>query len=253
MTKHRIEKLEHKYLNKFYYFLKYVEDEMLDGFQIKENIRDDWEDRWDPLGEGKGISSFSTGAERIVYALLNGKGVGEPNSAPIGSDLFFEVKDAFIHIDLKTVQTRNIGDFTRDIFIGANQNSYNYEIKKTNGMSFNPKRFSNPALPHIYNNRGSKKACLTYFITILYEEESLDILNLNLICMPNGQLSSVYKDTVLKAGKIVGDIRFKFELCNKFLLIKGEPARIKVIYLNNSMEAKYRNKLIFFFRIQQNQ
>lgn len=141
MTKHRIEKLEHKYLNKFYYFLKYVEDEMLDGFQTKENIRDDWEDRWDPLGEGKGISSFSTGAERIVYALLNGKGVGEPNSAPIGSDLFFEVKDAFIHIDLKTVQTRNIGDFTRDIFIGANQNSYNYEIKKTNGMSLIPKDF----------------------------------------------------------------------------------------------------------------
>jgi len=250
MTNHRIEELEHKYLNKFYYFLKYVEDEMLDGFQTKEKIRDDWEDRWDPLGEGKGISSFSIGAERIVYALLNGKGVGQPNSAPIGSDIFFEVHDAFIHFELKTVQSNKIKQYTQKILVSANQNSYNYEIKRVNDKSFNPKRYSNAALPHVYYNQGRKKPCLTYFITILYEEESLDILNLNLICMPNGQLSNVYKDSVLTVGKVTGEVSFKFLQCSKFLTLSDQPFRMKVIYINPQINEKYRNRFNSFFELE---
>jgi len=252
MTNIDIEKLEYKYLNKFYYFLKFVEDEMIRGFLTKEKIKDDWIDKWTPSGEDKGISSFSVGAERIVYALLNGKGIGQPNSAPVGSDLFFEVEDAFIHIDLKTVQTRNIGDYTHDIFIGENQNSYRYEIKQKNGSSFSPKRFSNPALPKIYNNKGDRKACLTYFITILYDEKTLEILSINLLCMPNGKLSDVYGDKVLKAGKTKGKIRFKFSQCDKFSLLDEKPSRIKVIYLNKKMNEKIKKRLKFFFDIYEN-
>lgn len=37
-----IEKLERKYLKKFSFFLKYVEDEMIEGFNSKEKIRPDW-------------------------------------------------------------------------------------------------------------------------------------------------------------------------------------------------------------------
>jgi hypothetical protein len=247
----QIELLEHKYLEKFYHFLKYVEDDMLKGFRTKEKIKDDWIDKWDPSGEGKGISSFSTGAERIVYALINGKGVGQPNSAPVGADLFFEVEDAFIHIDLKTVQTRNIGDYVNDIFIGLNQNSYAYEIKQKNGKSFNPKRIYKPALPYVYNNSGNPKPCLTYFVTILYDEDTLDILSINLLCMPNGQLSVIYKDTVLKAGKTKNNIRFKFSQCSQFLTIDGKPSRIKVIYLNPDMNENYKKKLKFFFDIKE--
>jgi len=248
MTNQQIELLEHKYLEKFYHFLKYVEDEMLIGFRTKEKIRDDWQDKWDPLGEGKGVSSFSTGAERIVYALINGKGIGQPNSAPVGADLFFEVEDAFIHIDLKTVQTRNIGDYVKSIFIGPNQNSFNYEIKNKDGKSFNPKRIYKPALPHIYNNEGNHKACLTYFITILYDETTLEILSINLLCMPNGQLSNIYKDSVLKAGKTIGNVRFKFYECQHFLTLPGKPSRIKVIYINENMDDKLKKKLSFFFQ-----
>ena len=63
-----IEKLEYHYLNKYYHFLKFVEDELLFGFKTKEDIKDDW------FGHYKsGISDFVVGAERIVYNLLNGK------------------------------------------------------------------------------------------------------------------------------------------------------------------------------------
>ena len=88
--------------------------------------------------------------------------------------MFFEVKDAFIHIDLKTVQTRNIGDITRNIFVGSNQNSYKAEIKKSNGASYDPVRIYTPALPTYYNKgKSSEKICLTFFITIVYEDKNL--------------------------------------------------------------------------------
>ena len=79
-----IEEIECKYLEKFYYFLKYTEDEMIFGFNTKENIREDWIEKYKT-----GISNFSVGAERIIYSLFNGKGIGQPNSSPVGSDLFF--------------------------------------------------------------------------------------------------------------------------------------------------------------------
>lgn len=109
-----IEKLEHTYLEEFFHFLKFVERRMLLGFKTKDKIKDDWMGKWNPDDDGtKGISSFAVGAERIVYALFNAQGFGQPNSSPVGSDLFFETEDAFIHIDLKTVQTRNIGDYNQ--------------------------------------------------------------------------------------------------------------------------------------------
>ena len=129
----KLEELENRYLTEFYYFLKFAERRLLIGFKTKEKIKDNWASQWDPKSEGKGISNFAAGAERIVYAFFNTQGFGQPNSAPIGSDLFFETDDAFIHIDLKTVQTRNIGDYKTDIFVGNNQNSYRGRIIKSTG------------------------------------------------------------------------------------------------------------------------
>ena len=129
LTNVEIEQKELKYLKKFYHFLKYVEDEMIEGFNSKEKIRSDWEGKY-----GKELSEFAVGAERIVYALLNGRAFGTPNSNPVSSDMFFEVEDAFIHLDMKTVVTDNLGDITNSIFVGENQNSYNGIIKKRKGI-----------------------------------------------------------------------------------------------------------------------
>ncbi len=82
MDNKQIEELENIYLKEFYHFLKFAKRRMLLGFQTKEKIKEDWGDRWDPNEEGKGISSFAIGAERIVYALFNNQGFGQPNSSP---------------------------------------------------------------------------------------------------------------------------------------------------------------------------
>ncbi|MBP7740966.1 hypothetical protein KA089_02185 [Candidatus Woesebacteria bacterium] len=242
-----IEKLENKYLKKFYHFLSFAKDEMLEGFRTKEKIKSDW------LGLYKtGISDFSTGAERIVYALFNGKGFGQPNSSPVGSDLFFEVSDAFIHIDLKTVGAslsgkNNIGDYSKNIFVGTNQNSYKGEILLKSKNSIIKKRDYIPSLPTFYN-KGTEheKICLSYFVTILYDKDTLDILVISIMCMPNGELESHYKTRVLKAGKNDDKARFGFSDVPNFELIDSTPKRIKVIFFDTNMDEKYLKKLNFY-------
>ncbi|WP_104745120.1 hypothetical protein [Helicobacter acinonychis] len=212
-----IERIENKYLEEFYHFLKYCEDEMMQGFLTKEKIKDDW------IGKYDSNSDFA-----------------------VGADMFFEVEDAFIHIDLKTVQTRNIGDFCESIFVGTNQNSYQSEIVKTNGESFEEPRIYKPALPYFYNQgKVNEKICLTYFISILYEDEDLNILNINLMCMPNGLLAKHYGTRVLKAGKNLDKARFHFAKCTNFECLDEKKSRIKVIYFDRNMKQEYKNKLSF--------
>ncbi len=244
MDNKKIEKLEHKYLNQFYHFLKFAEERMLHGLETKESIKDDWIDKWNPndqTNSGRGISSFSTGAERIIYAMFNSHGFGQPNSSPVGSDLFFETHDAFIHIDLKTVQTRNIGDYSKSIFVGDNQNSYRGNIK----VKDKAERIYEPALPFVYRNEGNEKPCLTFFITILYDEDDLNILNINILSMPNGSLYNIYGSNVLKAGKNTGKIRFNFFEASDFKLLEGAPKRIRVVYFDENMDDKYIKRLNF--------
>lgn len=245
MTNKQIEELENKYLNKFYHFLKSFEEEMMDGFQTKEKIKNDWYGKY-----GANISDFAVGAERIIYALFNGKGIGQPNSCPVGSDMFFEVKDAYVHIDLKTVQTRNIGDITKNIFVGGNQNSYRAEIKKGNGTSFNPVRIYTPALPTFYNKgNANEKICLTFFITIVYEDVNLNILNINLLCMPNGVLESHYGSKVLAPGKNPDKARFSFTDVPNFEILDAPKPRVKVIYFDKSMGDDLKESLSFYEKV----
>ena len=256
-----IEKLESKYLEKFYHFLKFAEDEMLEGFDTKEKIKNDWFDKYKT-----GISDFAVGAERIVYALFNGKGIGQPNSSPVGSDLFFEVEDAYIHIDLKTVKASlkgktNIGDYLNDIFVGNNQNSYNGKID----VGRIEKIYDKANLPHFYNlPNGKKKVCLTYFVTILYDEDSLSILNINLLCMPNGALFGEYGKGVLKAGKVqtglskkerknhCKSVRYKWSDNLDFKLLENKK-RIKIVYFDKGMDKKYLEKLSLIDDLYKNQ
>lgn len=243
----KIEKLEQKYLLKYYHFLKFAEDELLHGFKTKEKILDDW------LGLYKsGISDFAVGAERIVYSLLNGKGIGIPNSAPVGADLFFEVKDAFIHIDLKTVGASligktNIGDYTKNIFVGTNQNSYKGNMIVNEGRDNEELRKYTPSLPTIYNKgKKNEKVCLSYFVTILYDKDTLDTLVMSIVCMPNGELEPHYTTRVLQAGKNLDKTRFRFTNIPNFELLKEGSKRIKVVYFDKNMNDIYKKKLKFF-------
>lgn len=226
----QIEKKEKKYLNKYYHFMKYSEDEMLHGFRTKEKIKNDWIGYY-----GTKISDFAVGAERIVYALFNGKGIGQPNSCPVGADLFFEVDDGYIHIDLKTVQLDNIDDYNTNIFVGLNQNSYkgNMIVEPKKGRKQEIREY-NPSLPYFYcKNTIDEKVCLSYFATILYDKHTLDIYIISLLCMPNGALEKVYGSLALQAGKNPDKTRYRFADTDKFISYNSEK-RIKCIARDDS-------------------
>ncbi len=235
----KIEELELKYLNKYYYFLKFTIDEILEGLKTREKIKNDWKGLY-----GTKISDFATGAERVIYALLNGKGIGIPNSAPVGSDLFFEVSDAFIHIDLKTVGASllgktNIGDFAKDIFVGTNQNSYSNNMIVKEGKKDEFSRPYTSHLPPIYNRTNkNSKPCLTYFISMLYDKDDLETLVINILCMPNGELNKIYQHRPLKAGKNDDKTRFNFSRTSVFELLNNEK-RVKIVYFKEDMNKKY--------------
>jgi hypothetical protein len=255
----KIEEREYHYLIKYYHFLKFAEDELFKGFRTKQDIEPDW------LGLYKsGISDFAVGAERIVYSLLNGKGIGQPNSCPVGSDLFFEVDDAYIHIDLKTVGatlnpkkenkknkipawSNNIDDYVNSIFVGTNQNSYKGKMLVTRGKDKGKLREYIPNLPTFYTNKN--KLCLSYFITILYDKDNLDILVMSIVCMPNGELENYYSNRVLQAGKKLDKTRFRFIDVQDFELLEHKPKRIKVIYYKKDMPLVYKAKLKNFEKL----
>lgn len=264
LTLEEIEKIEYKYLNKYWHFLKYVEDDIIKGFNTKNDIKDDWFGKY---GNGfEGISNFAVGSERIIYALLNGKIAGQPNSCPVSSDLFFEVEDAYIHIDLKSVTTNggvsenpvtherlkdNISDFNKDIFIGENQNSYcGYQVVNK-GKECEERRLYKPNLPPVYSKtNGEKKICLTYFITILSNCATLGTEMISIMCVPNGKLVEHYGARPLKAGKNPGKTRFNFKEVNSFELLKNTPSRIKVVYANPLMNDWVKRKLSFYLSLK---
>lgn len=254
-----LEELECIYLDEFYYFLKYAKRRILKGLLTKEEIRNDWKSKWNPPKPGsKARSEFDIGAERIIYAFFNSQGFGQPNSAPVGSDMFFETDEAFIHIDMKTVQTRNIGDYKTDIFVGANQNSYFSNFKVHEGKPKEETRYYSGHLPTEYNKNGTKKPCLTYFLTILYEELStvpyFKVLNINILCMPNGRLSTHYGSRVFKAGKNPDKVRFRFSDVECFeLLDDPKPKRVRVVYFNEDMNVAWKKHLSYLERIYKQQ
>ena len=43
LTLEEIEALEHKYLMKYWYFLKFAEDDIVRGMRSMEDIRSDWQ------------------------------------------------------------------------------------------------------------------------------------------------------------------------------------------------------------------
>ncbi len=254
-----IEELEYHYLLKYWYFLKYVEDDIIKGFNTKEDIKNDWIGLY---GNQKGgISDFAVGSERIIYALLNGKIAGQPNSSPVSSDLFFEIEDAYVHIDLKSVITTdglkydddgnkltdNIGDFKTSIFIGQNQNSYKGDMIVNEGRENEELRPYTPNLPTIYKKRnGDKKICLTYFVTILSNSITHNTELISILCVPNGKLEPHYKNKPLKAGKNPGKTRFDFKNCSSFELLDDTPKRVRIIYKNPNMSDNMKRQLKFY-------
>ena len=81
---------------------------------------------------------------------------------------------------------------------------------------------------------------MTYFINIIYEvdEDNVEIKAIYLICVPNGELQSIYGNDIISSGKSGFDgkgFRYKFADRSKFELLADTPYRIRRIYLADEL------------------
>lgn len=222
MDNKKIEFWENHYLNQIEFNLKQDLNKMIEGLKSKDKIKKDWFDIFNSIDKKRQNSDFARGAERIYYWLFNQ--FGTPNSSPIGADMMFELYNAFIHIDIKTAKLDNTSDYKGKIPIGENQTSY-----KSDHFDYSVH------LPSKYSFKD--KLCLTYFINIIYDvlEENIEILAIILISVPNGELSKVYGDKIVEAGKTGYSgkgFRYKYSENPYFELIDGKPKRLRILYVN---------------------
>lgn len=224
-----IEALEKSYLNEINFIIASNIDKIMVDLNSKDEIRNDW-----IRSTARSTGELARGAERIFYSVFSQFGV--PNSSPIGSDLFFETHDAFIHIDIKSVQKKNRGDFKGQFALEKNQTSYSGNVIPESGDNIGQIRPYRANLPHYYTKTSGKcKICLTYFIAIFYDVDTLEIEWIKLVCMPNGLLYNIYQDRILGAGKLNSEIRYRYKNNETFNLLQGNPDRVKVLYWNHNM------------------
>ena len=124
----------------------------------------------------------------------------------------------------------------------ANQSSYkiNYDVD-------GQEREFDANLPKYYSVNNIDKPTLTYFISILYVVETIDnifnnlsIANINLSCMPNGQLIDLYnRDPVGAGGNIdIKKARFRMWSQNeilKFRALENQPNRLRLLFENQNL------------------
>jgi len=226
MTNKEIEFWENHYLNQIEYDLTQDLIKMLEGLKSKDKIKSDWFEVFNNSEKKRQNSDFARGAERIYYWLFNQ--FGSPNSTPIGSDMFFELYNAFIHIDIKTAKLDNHSDYKGKIPVGENQTSY-----KPDDCEYTVN------LPTKYSYKN--KICLTYFINIIYDisADNIEIKAIILLSVPNGDLKNVYKDKIVEAGKSGYSgkgFRYKFSDNSIFELLKNKPSRVRIIYASEDIK-----------------
>ena len=231
LSNERLEELEREYFDQLYYYLKSIEQRMMCGLASKNNIKDDWWAQFIRGAEKRQVSDFARGAERIFYWLLTT--LWTPNSSPIGSDMFFEAHNAFVHIDVKTANFKNTSDYLGKVAIGRNQTSYDAD-KTATGLNTRV----NPNLPQYYHRGTEKeKPCLTFTIQVIHDAKTLDIIAILLICVPNGQLYGVYGNRIVGGGKSKDEsMRYEYKNAPVFETIYGHPYRVKFLYFNEQRE-----------------
>ncbi len=227
-----IETIERQYFNLILIHLKQDLNTLIDGLNSRIKILNNWYNNFIKTArKGYKASDLDTGAERIFHHFFASI-LRFPNSSPLGSDLMFELPDAFIHIEVKTALLNNPADYKGKINIGINQTSY--VVNKV----------FMPNLPQYYQlSPNTMKPCLTYIIQIVHEHAKPNIKALKLVCIPNGQLYPHYGQSIFKSSKSGyakgKDFRYHYSIEPFFKLLTSRYNenifRVELIYLANGL------------------
>ncbi len=206
-------------------------ENFLDGLNSRISLKDDWWNIFTAYKSRENFSDLDKGAERIahhIYSYLYSR----PLSVPIGADLMYETYKSIVHIDVKTISSMNILDYKGKINTERNQTSYSCSWFKANLPQFYSKFFKQ-------RDKKCKKLCLTYFIYILHEVGTSEIISIMLINIPNGALSSLYGEKIISAGKggrlKASNARFLYKNFLYYKTLGKEYPRVVFLYKRNDM------------------
>ncbi|MCX7661648.1 MAG: hypothetical protein N2Z79_03070 [Candidatus Omnitrophica bacterium] len=228
-----LEKIEREYFNLILLHLKQDLQSLIEGLNSRIKILNDWYESFIKTARRDYKSSdLDTGAERIFHHFF-APILKFPNSSPLGSDLMFELPNAFMHIEIKTALIDNPSDYKGKINVGINQTSYAVN------------KIFMPNLPKYYRvSSQTIKPCLTYVIQIIHEHAKPNIKALKLVCIPNGQLYSYYGKSIFKSGKSGykkgRDFRYHYSNEPHFKLLseryKEKIFRVELVYLAEDID-----------------
>ena len=203
MDNKQIETIELKYLNELNWHFTNERDKIIKLLESKDIMKDQWEHIFNKKTKNSETGEMSRGAERVFGTFFPNTWL--PNSTPIGSDFMFETIDSIIHIDIKTAKLDNDADHRGKVALSLNQTSYHYSTQNEEIKG------SLPLFYNLSNNVKEKKLTITYMIQTVYDEKDYTICCILLICVPNGQLYSVYGDDIMDAGKNKGNsFRYRY-------------------------------------------
>lgn len=166
--------------------------------------------------------------EGIIFSQLGWKVC----SLPVSSDSCFEVGDAIINIDAKSIKDTD-GDATgHKVNLQQSQTSYsNGKVIQFTGRGHT--RTWEPKLK-LYENHKifGEIPNLTYIFKVIYSDTNL-VEELYLISIPHGQLYNIFTDKILQKGKEayrnISLINIRF-LTDEITNNKGQGWRVKLLF-----------------------
>ena len=152
-------------------------------------------------------NKINLGLERLMrfHIYRNYRKIKKVYSSPISSDIAFETDDAILNIDSKTLdKCENYSDFHYFHF-EANQSSF--KQKPSGSNRYYDGLITKSNLPS--SDINSNKPLLTFVICLHYSDDGSKFnfysdkkyKNLSLTCMPNGILSPLFKNDIIKNFK----------------------------------------------------
>lgn len=182
----QLESLEKEYFKLIHKCLEKDKNYILSKLKTLDTLKKDWLE----IAFDKKTNLFDRPAERIVGRVLLKNLKWPCLPIPISSDECFELKDAVIHVDVKTQLGTERYDIEehdqvnlkpkikfKHIIVGRNQTT----LPRTR-VPFRGKRIEwKPNLPPYYTFGKIKKPCLTYFVRLTY----------NMICPRCGKIQDI--------------------------------------------------------------
>lgn len=180
-------------------------------------------------------NSIEHAIESIVEQLIAEKLNWLVASLPASSDSCYEVGDAVVHIDAKTVSNDD-GDHTNNK-VNVQENQTTFDSSQTIYLNVAKNDPWQPKLKHFEtHDYYGVVPNLTYIVKLSYSEQNL-VEELKLLCLPHGLFYEELGDKVLGAGKTKDpekngirrrkNIRFLFD---EIIKVKGHEWRETLVY-----------------------